>query len=82
MKKIISVVLVLMLALSLCACGGKSIVGTWKPTDAKNNPEMTFAKDGVVSLDFTAMGEGAAQLGELMKLAEITYKVIDEDTLE
>ena len=61
MKKILAIMLVLMLALTLTACGGsknkKNIVGTWQIVDTSTATEygfgLEFKKDGTMRYGLT-----------------------------
>ena len=65
MKVAVSMLLVFMLCVSLSACGGKSIEGTWTMEEEGQVVEFTFEKDGVgkiampgVTIDFTYTIDG------------------------
>lgn len=53
-KKAISLVAVLVLAMSLVACGDSGIVGTWSMTEDGVTSSFTFEKDGTCKA--SAMG--------------------------
>ena len=61
MKRTVCLVMaVLLLAVSLCACGGKSIVGSWKTEIEGLKVSMVFEDNGTCKLE--TMGETVASM--------------------
>lgn len=98
MKKWLAFVLVLVLALSLTACGGnkKNIVGTWHIVDEETETEyglgIEFTEDGKLRYGLTeemlaGLADGDAQDAEdalegLDMLMSIAYKIKSDTEME
>ena len=86
MKKIFTVFLSLMLALSLCSCGGgstdqntaeKTAIGTWSSTIFADNGELSNADYGLSTLTFNQDGSGVLTL--LGDTYEFTWEFSKKD---
>lgn len=55
-KRVISMALVLVLAMSLMACGASGIVGSWEETNDGVTVTYTFEKDGSMKMKTSLLG--------------------------
>lgn len=90
MKKVLAFVLALVMVLSLAACGGSKVVGTWKSEDALFST-ITFNSNGTGSMTMKVLNtttefdytekDGKLELSENGKV-EFTYEYsVDGDNL-
>jgi len=98
MKKLLAIVLVVLMLVSLTACGGgkneKAIVGTWKLVDTETETEyglgMEFTKDGKLRYGLTedVLGSltGDEDVDEALEgldmLMSIEYKIKSDTEME
>ncbi len=89
MKKILAFALALIMTLSLCACGGSSIIGKWtfggNSYEFKEDNTVSISVNGALNFDGTYEIDGdkitvkvSSMLGE--KTEELTYS-LKKDTL-